>query len=70
MISHKTNVPLVAQPPTFADLVDRLAFIACGSTTWPNPYAREYHRAIVRRIIGAMTLRDLDTVADMKRKKT
>jgi hypothetical protein len=69
MISQKINVPFVAQTPALADLVDRLALAACGSPDWPNPYAREYHRVIVRRILGAMSLRDLEIIATGKRGK-
>jgi hypothetical protein len=68
MILYKHNAPFVVQTPALADMVDRLAFAACGSSQWPNPFAVEYHRAIVRRVIGAMSLRDLDLIADAKRK--
>lgn len=68
MSSERPNAPFAVQTVSHADMVERLAFAACGASRWPNPYAVEYYKAVVRRIIGAMTLRDLDEIAEQKRK--
>lgn len=45
--------------------LERLALAACGVVLWPNPYAREYHRAAVLRMLRAMTAKDLTTLRRM-----
>lgn len=45
-----------------AEMVERLAFAACGARLWPNEYARIYHRSAAQRMIDVMTLQDLTLI--------
>lgn len=62
----RDNASKVTRSTTLADMVERLALAGCGSSLWPNPYAREYHRAVVRRVIGAMTPGDIELIKGTK----
>lgn len=65
---EKINAPVVARPTVVAidEMVERLAFAGCGAKTWPTPYAADYHRAVVRRILNTITLKDLRLIEAMK----
>ncbi len=62
MARRKDTTTAAGRAAAFAEMVDRLALAACGAKLWPNPYAREYHRAVVRRTIAAMTAGDLELI--------
>lgn len=64
---QKTNAPMVARPVAVADLIERLAFAACGAKLWPSPYAADYHRGAVRRMLDALTEKDVRLIEAMKR---
>jgi hypothetical protein len=61
------NSKIAEQSVVIADMIDRLALAACGSVLWPNPYARDYHRAAVRRMLAAMTNTDIDAIKRLRR---
>lgn len=63
---EKENAPIVVRPVTVSDMVERLALAACGAKLWPTPYAADYHKAAVRRVIEALTDRDLRIIKAMK----
>jgi hypothetical protein len=65
-MTTKTSAPLVVRTVTVAEMVERLAFAACGAKLWPSPYAADYHRAAVRRMIDALTDADLRLIKAMK----
>lgn len=65
-MEKKTNAPMVVRPAAVDQMVERLAFAGCGAKDWPTPYAADYHRAVVRRVLDAITLRDLRLIEAMK----
>lgn len=62
----RDNASIGTRSTALADMVERLALAGCGSTLWPNPYARDYHRAVVRRMLAAMTQSDIALIKGMK----
>jgi hypothetical protein len=69
MPKKSTNASHVTRSNSFADTVERLALAACGRALWPNPYAADYHRAAVRRMIETMTGADMQAIIRHKRSK-
>lgn len=69
MPKKSPNASIVTRSNSFAEMVDRLALAACGRALWPNPYAADYHRAAVRRMIEAMTGADMQTIIRHKRQR-
>lgn len=61
------NTALIGTRSTaLAEMIERLALAACGSALWPNPYARDYHRAAARRMLAAIRDSDIVLIKGMK----
>lgn len=65
-MTEQLDAPIVARSSPLDLLIDRLAFAACGANVWPSPYAADYHRAAVRRMLAVMTVKDLRLIEATK----